>query len=274
MSYFLGIDGGGTGCRAAVCDASGLILGSGFAGPANVMSDPHGAWANILVAADQAAQAADVRVQDLRAVLGLAGANTSNRHAALPFATTRIVSDAEIALNGALAGQDGIAATVGTGSVFACQNGGAVRVIGGWGLVLGDEASGAWMGRDLLSQALRAADGLVPLSPLLAEVTTEMGGPEAIVRLAKDARPVDFGRFAPRIVAAPEDPAAAAILTDADRWVRRYIDHLQTGSLPICFLGGLGAVFAARLAPLYPGLIRPAAGSALDGALRMAREAA
>lgn len=272
MRYFLGIDGGGTGCRAAVCDASGRILGSGNAGPSNVMSDNAGARANILAAANQAAEAADVRVEDLHAVLGLAGANTSNWRITLPFATTRVVSDAEIALNGAFAGQDGIAATIGTGSVFACQNGGVVRVIGGWGLVLGDEASGAWMGRELLSRAVRAADGLVPLSPLLATLTGEMAGPEAIVRFAKKARPVDFGRFAPRIVTTPTDEAAAAILADADRWVRRYIDHLQTGSLPICFLGGLGAVFAARLAPHYPGLIRAAAGSALDGALRMARE--
>lgn len=272
MQYFLGIDGGGTGCRAAVCDASGQILGQATSGPANVMSDPGTAWANILAAADQAAQAAGVRARDLHAVLGLAGANTAKRSVELPFASARVVSDAEIALNGALAGQDGIAATVGTGSVFACQSGGVVRVIGGWGLVLGDEASGAWMGRELLSQAVRAADGLVPLSPLLAEVTADLGGPEAIVRFAKDARPVDFGRFAPRIVAAPADPVAADILADADRWVCRYIDQLQTGALPLCFLGGLGAVFAARLAPRYPGLIRPSAGTALDGALRLARE--
>ncbi|MBI1217123.1 MAG: ATPase [Rhodobacteraceae bacterium] len=274
MQYFLGIDGGGTGCRAAVCDATGRILGQGAAGPANVMSDPDGARANILAAADQAAQAAGARLEDLHAVLGLAGANTSNRQTALPFATTRVVSDAEIALNGAFAGQDGIAATVGTGSVFACQSGGTVEVIGGWGLILGDEASGAWMGRELLSQAVRAADGLVPASPLLTGVTTEMGGPEAIVRFAKEARPVDFGRFAPRIVAGADDPAATAILADADRWICRYIDHLQTGALPLCFLGGLGAVFALRLAARYPGLIRPAAGSALDGALRLARGAA
>ena len=42
MALFLGIDGGGTGCRAAVADASGRILGTGVAGPANLTSDPAG----------------------------------------------------------------------------------------------------------------------------------------------------------------------------------------------------------------------------------------
>ena len=41
--------------------------------------------------------------------------------------------------------------------------------------------------------------------------------------------------------------------------------------MPLCFVGGLGAVFAERLGGRYPGLLRPAAGNALDGALRLAR---
>ena len=34
MPLFLGIDGGGTGCRAVVADATGRVLGTGAAGPA------------------------------------------------------------------------------------------------------------------------------------------------------------------------------------------------------------------------------------------------
>ena len=36
MSLFLGIDGGGTGCRAVLADAQGRQLGLGAAGPANI----------------------------------------------------------------------------------------------------------------------------------------------------------------------------------------------------------------------------------------------
>ena len=36
MTLFLAVDGGGTGCRAALADAQGRILGQGAAGPANI----------------------------------------------------------------------------------------------------------------------------------------------------------------------------------------------------------------------------------------------
>ena len=32
--FFVGVDGGGTGCRARIEDAAGRVLGSGIAGPA------------------------------------------------------------------------------------------------------------------------------------------------------------------------------------------------------------------------------------------------
>jgi glucosamine kinase len=154
MTLCLGIDGGGTGCRAAVCDASGRILGEGRSGPANIASDPDGALANILSAA-RAACPDGVALADLTAVLGLAGANVAQAadrlRPHLPFARARIETDAMIAVKGALGDDDGIVAALGTGSVFAAQRGAgggpAIRQIGGWGVVLGDEGSGAWIAR-------------------------------------------------------------------------------------------------------------------------------
>ncbi len=54
MTFFLGIDGGGTGCRAALADADGLIIGQGQGGPANINTDVEGAAVNILAATAQA----------------------------------------------------------------------------------------------------------------------------------------------------------------------------------------------------------------------------
>jgi len=34
--HFLGVDGGGTSCRARLADAAGAVLGTGAAGPANI----------------------------------------------------------------------------------------------------------------------------------------------------------------------------------------------------------------------------------------------
>ena len=283
MKLYLGVDGGGTGCRAAVADGTGRVLGRGEGAASNIMSDPEGARENILAAARAALAAADTDagLEDLHAVLGLAGANVakaaSRLMARLPFASARLESDALIALKGALGDEDGVTAAIGTGSIFASQRAGAARMIGGWGFRLGDQGSGARMGRDLLEQALLAHDGLRPRSPLLDEVVVEAGGPEGLVAFAQDAAPADFARYARRLIEADleGDEGAAFVLARADADIAAAIDHLRIdGAVPICFLGGLGKLFETRLGDRYAGEIAAPKGSALDGALAMARGAA
>ncbi len=273
---YLGIDGGGSGCRAAVADASGRIIGRGQAGPANILSDTAGALSNILQAAMQALQASGGRPDGVRAVLGLAGANVGIRvddiRAGLPFAA-RIETDAMIALAGAHQGQDGVIASIGTGSVFASQRRGNMQTVGGWGLVLGDEGAGAWMGRELLRRLVRAEDGLIKWSSLLLALRDDIGGAAAAVAFARTASPADFAQHARRITESADDSAALAILAEADTWIARAIDHLMLpGAVPLAFLGGLGPLFAVRLAQHYPRLIRLPLGDGLDGALWLARQ--
>ncbi len=282
MTLYLGIDGGGTGCRAAVADAAGPVLGLGAAGPANLTTDPDTTRLNILAAARDAltkavgADAVEAALPRLIAGLGLAGANTAGAAGraglALPFARMRVETDAVTAVKGALAGRDGIVAALGTGSVFASQRDGVIRQIGGWGLILGDEGSGASLGRAILAQALRAVDGLTPMTPLLAALLAEHGGPAGTVGFARTALPADFARLAPRLFAS-DDAAALALLDGTLSEVTKAIDHLQTGAvLPVTFIGGLGAAYAGLSEGRWP--IRPAMGTALDGALMLAREAA
>jgi glucosamine kinase len=283
MTIHLGIDGGGTGCRAAIAAREGAVLGLGVGAAANIVTDPEAARVAVLAATEAALADAGgpCAPGDLVAVLGLAGANLPDaaaRFAAtLPFARVRVFSDAHVAVRGALGGDDGVTAAIGTGSVFAAQRAGAVRLIGGWGFVLGDQASGARLGQRLLELALLAHDGLAKPSPLLEAVVVEAGGAAGLVAATRHAAPADFAKLAPRLVeaAAAGDGAAVSIMAEAEAQVVAAIDHLLAGeALPVCFLGGLGAVFAARLAGRYRGQIRPARGSGLDGALAMARELA
>jgi glucosamine kinase len=275
MQLFLGIDGGGTGCRAAVADAAGVILGRGSAGPANIASDPAGAAANILSAAEAAVAAAGGGVV-VAAGLGLAGANAAGAaerlHEALPWPRVAVVTDAITAIKGALGAGDGVVAALGTGSVFAVQRAGRIRQIGGRGLVLGDEASGAWIGRAVLARTLRAVDGFTALTPLLEALLDEMGGPDGAVAFSLRARPADFAALAPRVVES-DDPAAVAVMAQAEADVADAVGGLRgVEDLPVVFLGGLGTVFAARMAGRFP--IGAAQGTALDGALLLAREVA
>jgi len=126
------------------------------------------------------------------------------------------------------------------------------------------------LGRALLAEALRAEDGFTPMSPLLQAVLDELGGIEGVISFGFRARPAEFAAFAPRIVTG-NDPAGERIFATAVDDIRAMIDTLQTGrDLPVVFLGGLGAHYAARLQGLWP--IRPPKGSGLDGALYLARQ--
>lgn len=267
MALYLGIDGGGSGCRAVLSDGA-QVLGRGSGGPANIASDPEGAAKAILAAmADAGVRGAPVTV------MGLAGANVPGAaeriSAAMPF-PCRILSDAITAARGALGAGDGIVAAIGTGSVFAVQRQGLLRQIGGWGFSLGDEAGGAWMGRRLLQLALAASEGWADDTPLLRAITEEYGGAGGIVRFGVTARAADYAALAPRIVAA-SDPAAEAVMAEADAAVSAAVDHLGSG-LPVVFLGGLGPHYAARLSARWE--VRLPLGTSLDGALALAREAA
>jgi glucosamine kinase len=272
MQAAMGVDGGGTGCRVRLVAPDGQVLAEATGGPANIATDPDGAAARILAAMQAAADAGGVPLAGVRAVLGLAGANApgmADRLAGrLPVAAARIVSDAQTGAVGALGGADGIVAAMGTGSVFARVQGGRFDQVGGWGPALGDEGGGAVLGRRLLREALRAATGLRPETPLLADMLALHGGADGIVGLGVRAGAADLAALAPALFAA-EDPAADAILTAEAEDFAPFLDLLGAGpALPVTFIGGLGPLWAARLAGRWP--MRAAQGSALDGAVRLA----
>ncbi|MDN5567872.1 MAG: ATPase [Paracoccus sp. (in: a-proteobacteria)] len=274
MVLYLGLDGGGTGCRAAIADDTGQVLGRGEGGPANINSDPQGATVSILAAATAAMVQAGATPTDLVAVLGVAGgglaAPAARMRDRLPFARTLVVNDAVTATRGALGTADGILVAIGTGSVLAVQRAGELHQYGGRGFLMGDEGSGAVLGRTLLAQAMRAGDGFAPDSPLLAAIRDEFGGHDGIIAFGAKASPADFAALAPRLVDA-RDPQATRILDDAVAQMSDAIRVLQQGqTLPVVCLGGLGPFYAGRLAQDWD--VQPAKGSSVDGALAMARD--
>lgn len=279
MRLFLGVDGGGTNCRVRLVDHTGAALAETHSGPANIATDTEAALGNILSASTEALHRAGLTAEAfgrVHACLGLAGVNISGAaervQDRLPFASTRLVTDAVTTTHGALAGQDGIVAAIGTGSVFASLRGGVYRQMGGWGHVLGDQGSGAVLGRMLLARVLLGHDGLVPMTPLLSRVMQGHGPADRIAALSLSAQAVEFGRFAPEVFAA-DDPAATAILSEAATGVAAYIERMQAEApLPVTWVGGLGTLWAARIGKRWPE--RPPQGSALDGAVALAMDQA
>ncbi|MET0746674.1 MAG: BadF/BadG/BcrA/BcrD ATPase family protein [Rhizobium sp.] len=279
--YAIGIDGGGTSCRAALADISGTILGRGKAGAANIMSDPDGAIVNIVAAARAAFADAGMGPEGLAsstAVLGVAGANVGSYgarvQATLPFARTQVVTDSLIALAGALGHEDGVVGAFGTGSVYSARRNGVVREIGGWGFVVGDQASGARIGRDLLELSLLVHDGVRPPTPLTWLVMGQFDNdPQQVVAFAHDAKPKDFASYAPLVFdhAIQQDDIAVQIVRKAASDIDRTLDALLWPDCrAVCLLGGLAEAYRSWLSPAHRALLMTPKADALQGAVSFA----
>lgn len=167
---FLGVDGGGTKTLAAICDATGRILGAGLGGASGIDSvGAQGAHVGIGEAVDAARRAAGLPAQPFTGVfLGMAGV-VSSADQAVVHAVARGLSlgdvvgvdhDIRIALAGGLAGRPGIALIAGTGSACFGMNAQGERwQAGGWGHLISDEGSSYWFGCRALQLAMGAYDG-------------------------------------------------------------------------------------------------------------------
>jgi glucosamine kinase len=282
---FLGLDGGGTKCRARLRDEAGNLLGEGSGGPSNFRLDPELVWGSILTACREAlAQAGldETALERVHAGMGAAGAGQASAVERLlsrphPFASFTVDTDAHTAWLGAFEGGDGAILIVGTGS---CGYGGAsghCHYVGGWGYEISDEGSGAALGRELLRRAVWAHDGRIPSTPLSAAVMAEFGNdPEILVDWVGKARPVDYAGYAPLLLdhAGRRDPLAIELLTSAASDLARIATRLLAlGAPSLCLFGGLAEPMRAWLPPPVQAAIVSPAADALDGAILLARTA-
>ena len=205
---FLGIDGGGSRCRARIRRADGAVLGEAMGGPSNIYQDFRGALDTILATAGAAAAQAGVTTNQLHAGLGIAGIVTSVgkdrvEGASLPFASISVDNDAYAACMGAFGGGDGGIVIAGTGSIGFALVGGERHMVGGWGFQLGDHGSGAWVGHHAVRRAALALDGLLQPTPLIAGILAGTGATRLdLSRWSEQARPKDYAQFAPAVFAA------------------------------------------------------------------------
>ncbi|KUF11354.1 BadF/BadG/BcrA/BcrD ATPase family protein [Pseudoponticoccus marisrubri] len=278
----LAVDGGGTRCRVAFDDGRQRHVVE--TGPANVSTDFEAAVAQVMAGLAELSKRLGQPVGDLvrhPAYLGLAGITgpeiADRLRAALPFARLRIEDDRPAAVRGALSVADGVIAHCGTGSFYAGQHGGAIQLAGGWGSVLGDEASAQWIARKALGLTLEAVDGRRALSALAQAFLDEMGGAAGIVRFAGQARPDAFGALAPQVTRAAEagDALAVCVMQQGADEIARALPHVGwRPGLRLCLTGGIGPHFAPFLPEtMSAGLAAPEA-EPMAGALSLARQLA
>ncbi len=272
------VDGGGTRTRI------GILVGGrrveARCGPSNVTTDLNGAVTAVSSGITAACAKAGISVDMLcsaRGYLALAGVRSDahGREIAARFSmgTVRVSHDRHAAIIGALGAQDGAIFGIGTGSFLGRQKDGALAVIGGWGLALGDEASGAYIGRDLLRHAMLAHEERGPTSAITQSISAELGGDDGIVAFAAEAGPAEFAGLAPRIMDAARagDGVARDIVSNAVRYIGSGLNDL--GWSPgerLCPVGGLAAHYVEFLPPDLAASVTEPSGSPLDGALALA----
>ena len=282
---FVGVDGGGTGCRARIEDAKGCLLGTGIAGPAALRIGLGSALAEVEKACRGALEEAGLgsdALSSLHAAVGLAGVGRKGVLEQLvlrphPFRSVVYAHDATIACIGAHGARDGGIVIVGTGSVgFALIGGREVRV-GGYGFPISDEGSGADLGLHAIRLALRAYDGRAVTTSLTRDVMMRFqSDPFEAVAWMDQATATDYATFAPLVMrhADAGDPVARRIVRDAAEQIDELVRRLsESGASRVALLGGLASSMQPWLTPDVQRRLVPVEGDAVDGALHLARRA-
>ena len=199
-----------------------------------------------------------------------------------------LAADAVTAYAGALGTRPGAVVAAGTGLIAVGTDLTRWFRADGWGHLLGDCGSGAWIGRAGLEAALRAHDGRPNGSDLLLARAEEMFGPASGLpgRLyPRSDRPAVLASFAPQVAACAEtDPVAGHILRSAARHMAESAAAVcpTEGAPQVAVTGGLFKMGDPLLVPLREELTRvlpharwvTAAGDPLNGALRIAADLA
>jgi glucosamine kinase len=282
----LGVDGGGTTCRARLRAFSGEMLSEAAAGPANLRLGLQESFAEILAATTQCLRQAGLPRSYLRnvvACLALAGASEPSYLAAAqsfphPFRRAIVTTDAHAACLGAHGDRDGGVIVAGTGTVGWAIVRGQTHRVGGWGLPISDEGSGAWLGCEAVRRLLWALDGRIAPTGLLQALAGRFDNdPHAVVAWAHAASPGDFATLAPEIFehAAHDDAAACELIALAAGHIDALADRLiAIGATRLALAGGCAPFLAPSLGERTKLHLVEPAGDALSGALHLAHSVA
>jgi glucosamine kinase len=282
MTYYLGIDAGGSNCRARLIDASGTIIGTGRSGPANARIGVEALYETLKDTADQAIAEAGLTPAQratIHAGMGIAGIGRTGVRDALEqldfgLASVAYATDALIANLGAHGGGDGAILIIGTGSAAQLRVDGHDFTIGGYGFPISDEGSGAALGLSAMRHALRALDGRTRKTPLSTAVTQRFNHDTArAVAWMDQASPRDYGEFAPLVMdyAEADDTIARSIVEDAAAHIERFIETIfERGATRCALVGGLAPRMQPWLRSRTVAHLSTPQGDSQEGALRLA----
>jgi len=257
----VGVDGGGSRTRVMVADEFGKEIVSVEGGPSAVRPGAAEHSAEVIASAVKDALAACDMSHVTPKVLcvGVAGAGRdAERDALWQALVTREVAedvvvhaDAMIALDDAFGEGPGLMVISGTGSVaYGRGPAGAFARCGGWGPMCGDEGSGAWMGRRVLSVVTAAHDGREPDTALTGAILTaaEVNEVNDLIAWASQATPATLATLAPVVMSVAQggDLRANSLVTLAveelvlhARTLARQLFGDERAAVPLALGGGM-----------------------------------
>lgn len=215
MTYYLGIDGGGSKTYALLCDEHGNVLGKGRSGNGNHQISATEAAASIREASFAALAEAGLQLGDIKhAYLGLAGADRKTDYDILHpmirgigFTNYTLSGDPMIGLRAGTGRPYGVALICGTGTNAAGRNPqGQHYQCGGFDYMYGDFGGGGSLNIEVFRTVIRAWDGRE--SPtLLTAPLLKLLGYEWVDDMYNDF--LDHGKHVPLDAARLLFPAAA-----------------------------------------------------------------
>jgi glucosamine kinase len=215
MTYFLGLDAGGTSTRAALAEDE-RIVGRAKSGSIKVMRvTAADAEANLRSLLADVVKSSGVPITKVASTcVGTAG-NTISTVTGWIWQTLGpmlrgdlvVCGDVEIALDAAFPGEAGVLVMAGTGSnTLGRTSKGELVTVGGWGPLLADEGSGHWIGLRALRAAIREHDeqgSSKLLTALAAQWKAETL--EQVVEIAHTVPPPDFAALTRTVVDAASE---------------------------------------------------------------------
>ena len=227
MSFFLGIDGGGTKTECVIGDEK-RVLGKSVGSTIKIKKIGEDAAGKALEAAiGEACRSANITQREItRTCVGIAGSSipqvtdwTYSVLRQLVSGEVHVVNDALIAHRAAFGGGPGVLVIAGTGSnVLGINDQSESGRAGGWGPMISDEGSGFWIGRRAVAYAMRAYDGKQGTSLLDAVMKAwDLKAIEDLVSMANSNPPPDFSSLLPAVLQSANsgDKLAGEILTSA-----------------------------------------------------------
>jgi len=228
-SVVLGVDGGGTRTRVLLARSDGAVLAhtvgaSSLVDPAR----PEVSADTVAALCREVAQSAGLALPLSALWAGIAGAGVGDARERLSEGFMRrglaervgVGTDADAAYYDAFGEEAGILLISGTGSVaLGRSEDGSEVMIGGWGVLLGDEGSGYALGMGALRAIVRGVDGrsmdTSMKEPVLERL--ELDRPEDLIGWVAKSRKSDVAGLVPIVCQAADegDPVASTIVEGA-----------------------------------------------------------